>query len=128
MRIATLNSINTRGLWGETLLVNNMSNSNSRVVISNYETKHYYPFGDESLEEVNNVLKENSTYKTLKEESSDVLFIKEVGTNISIKQPLLFSAKQWMKYIANKLAIGGPEYRLIEQNLKSLHLERYLHI
>ena len=88
--------------------------------------KIYYPFGDESLENVNSVMKENTTYKRIIENGADSLYISQTGIDVRVKQPLLFCTKQWINYITNKLSIGSPEYILIEQNLKKLHLEKYL--
>ena len=123
MRITSIdNTQNFKGLWGDTIKVNGRKNNYSGLVISDYETKNYYPFGDESIECANNVLKTNSTYKKILENG----YTKEVGTDISIKNRLFFTAKQWMKYIGNKMDVGSVERRMIEHNLKKLHLERYL--
>ena len=51
-------------------------------------------------------------------------YTKEVGTDISIKNRLFFTAKQWMKYIGNKMDVGSVERRMIEQNLKK-YVNRY---
>ena len=75
-----------------------------------------------SIENVNNILKENSTYKKILGDG----FTKEIGTDISIKNRLYFTAKQWLKYINNKMEAGSIERRMIEQNLRKLHLEKYL--
>jgi hypothetical protein len=98
------------------------------MVLANYETRLYYPFGDESIEDVNKIMKNNTTYKRIIENDSDILSIKQSGTDISVKQPLLFSAKQWFQYISNKLALGSVECRLIEENLRRLHLEKYIRV
>ena len=127
MRVTAINYQNNfKGLWGETIKTNGKSQSDSKLIFSNYETKIYYPFGDESIEDVNKVLRSNSTYQKLTENKSDNIYIKEIGTDISIKERLYFSAKQWLKYISNKLAVGSAEHSLIEQNLRNLHLEKYI--
>ncbi len=129
MRVTAINYQNNfKGLWGETIKTKERRQSDSKLILSNYETKIYYPFGDESIEDVNRVLRTNSTYQKLTENRSDNMYIKEIGTDISIKERLYFSAKQWLKYISNKLAVGSAEYNLIEQNLKNLHLEKYIRV
>ena len=123
MRITKINiQQNFKGLWGDTIKINERKNSQKGLVISDYETKIYYPFGDESIENANNILKENSTYKKILGDG----FTKEIGTDISIKNRLYFTAKQWLKYINNKMEAGSIERRMIEQNLRKLHLEKYL--
>ena len=78
MRITKINiQQNFKGLWGDTIKINERKNSQKGLVISNYETKIYYPFGDESIENVNNILKENSTYKKILGDG----FTKEIGTD-----------------------------------------------
>ena len=128
MKITSINNQNNfRGLWGESIKTQEHKNLGSKMINSDYETKIYYPFGDESIEDVNNIMKKNITYKRTIENYADTLSISQTGIDVSVKQRLLFSAKQCMKYMTNKLAIGSIEHRLIEQNLRSLHLEKYLH-
>ena len=129
MKITSINNQNTfKGLWGETIKTNEHKNLGAKEFFANYETKIYYPFGDESIETVNNVMKENTTYKKFTNNNFDKLSIYETGTDVSVKNPLLFSGKQWLKYLSNKLAIGSIERCLIEENLKRLHLEKYIKI
>ena len=129
MKITSIdNQRSFKGLWGETIKTNEQKLQGNKMVLANYETRLYYPFGDESIEDVNKIMKKNTTYKRIIENESDILSITQTGTDISVKQPLLFSAKQWLQYISNKLAIGSIECRLIEENLRRLHLEKYIRV
>ena len=129
MKITSIdNQRSFKGLWGETIKTNEQKLQGNKMVLANYETRLYYPFGDESIEDVNKIMKNNTTYKRIIENDSDILSIKQSGTDISVKQPLLFSAKQWFQYISNKLALGSVECRLIEENLRRLHLEKYIRV
>lgn len=119
------NAIKFQGLWGNTLKVNNQTKNTYCKHIYNYETKEYHPFADECLEDLSNIQKKNSTYKTISNEFDNNCVIHS-GTNILIKPYLLFTTKQWIAYISNKLIKESPEVKLIEKNLKQLHLERYL--
>ena len=127
MKITSINNQNSfKGLWGETVKTNEQRKLDKKIIFADYETKHYYPFGDESIEDVNKVLKENSTYKRTIKSELDSISITQTGTDVSVKQSLLFSAKQWIKYLNNKLSLSNVECKLIEQNLRKLHLEKYL--
>ena len=129
MKIASIdNQRSFKGLWGETIKTNEQKLHGNKMVLANYETRLYYPFGDESIEDVNKIMKNNTTYKRIIENDSDILSIKQSGTDINVKQPLLFSAKQWFQYISNKLELGSVECRLIEENLRRLHLEKYIRV
>lgn len=127
MKITSINNQNTfKGLWGESIKTNEQKQNGKNLILANYETRVYYPFGDESIEDANKVLRENSTYKKIAEQNADTLCIKEIGTDVSIKSRLFFTAKQWMNYINNKFALSNIELELIEQNLKKLKLEKYM--
>lgn len=114
-----------KGLWGETIPKKGYSENSWHSDIYDYETKEYHPFADENIEALSNVQKKNSTYKTCENPEKKNCFI-HTGTNICIKAKLLFTAKQWQNYISHKMAASCPEFKFIEKNLKSLHLERYL--
>ena len=130
MQIRAINYTNSfKGLWGDTIKYNDRKQSLVGLEIFDYETKKYYPFGDESIEAIANIQKNNSTYNLTRNTLNNGAYVaRHTGTNISIKQPLLFSAKQWFLYISNKLALGEHEIKLIENNLKNLHLEKYLKV
>ena len=116
-----------QGLWGGTVTRKESIKNKFSYDIYDYETKEYYPFADEKLEALSDVLKKNSTYKT---ESSDEIenCLVHTGTNIHIKTSLLFTTKQWMDYISKKMIAGCPEFNLIEKNLKKLALDKYLRV
>ena len=110
MKITSINNQNTfKGLWGESIKTNEQKQNGKNLILANYETRVYYPFGDESIEDANKVLRENSTYKKIAEQNADTLCIKEIGTDVSIKSRLFFTAKQWMNYINNKFALSNIE-------------------
>ena len=113
------------GLWGDTKTIKESRKTKWCSDIYDYENKEYHPFADESLEALSNIQKKNSTYKTSKMTDIKDCFV-HTGTNICIKSSLLFTAKQWMNYISHKMAAGCPEFNIIENNLRKLHLERYL--
>lgn len=116
---------NFRGLWGDIIPQKGYSENKWSSHIYDYETKEYHPFADENFEALSNVQKKNSTYKTMLNKEIENCYI-HTGTNISIKANLLFTAKQWLNYISHKIAVGSPEFKVIEDNLRNLHLERYL--
>ena len=132
MKITKIDNVNTfKGLWGETIKIKESKQSILGLDVSDYETRLYHPFGDESIEDLSMVQKNNSTFKTQVSDTfngKNSCVKKRTGTNISIQPSLLFSAKQWLLYATNKLALKEHEIRLIENNLKILHLERYLKI
>ena len=137
MKVSAVNSQNNRkysnirfsGLWGDTIKRNGQVLDKQKLEIYDFETKEYFPFAEESLQTVHNIMKENTTFKILEEEISSDEFCrcrKFEGTDIRVKSGLLFTTKQWINYITNKLITGSVECNLIERNLKNLHLERYL--
>ena len=129
MKITSINNQNAfRGLWGESIIINERKQAGKNLVFANYETKIYYPFGDESIEDVNTVMRKNTTYKRVVENGLDTLSISQTGVDVSVKQRLLFSAKQWINYINNKLSLSNVERQLIEQNLRRLKLEKYIRV
>ena len=127
MKITSINNQNSfKGLWGDSIVTNEKKHLDKKMIHADYETKIYYPFGDEAWEEVNNVMKQNTTYRRTITNNGDLLYVSQTGTDVSVKQPLLFGAKQWINYITNKLALTKQECQLIEQNLKRLNLEKYI--
>jgi hypothetical protein len=129
MKITSINNQNGfKGLWGDPIVTNEKKHLDKKMIHSDYETKIYYPFGDEAWEEVNNVMKQNITYRRTITNNGDLLYVSQTGTDVSVKQPLLFGAKQWINYITNKLTLTKQECQLIEQNLKKLHLEKYIRV
>ena len=131
MRISVVNGIQSqtkfRGLWGDTKTCKGESALSWNSDVYDYVTKEYHPFADESLESLSKIQKQNSTYKTIGNPERANSRI-HVGTNISIKSSLLFTTKQWLNYISYKMSAGCPEFKFIENNLRDLHLERYLRI
>ena len=118
-----------KGLWGNSYKRNEKIYSDTDLEIYDYEKKEYFPFSDESLQSVSNLLKENTTYQKIyvdKLAKEDCMCTIYKGVDISVKQPLLFSANQWKEYITNKLPTDSIDFRFIEQNLRKIHLERYL--
>ena len=78
---------------------------------------------------LHDIMKENTTFKITRQEEGldEFLYCKKFeGTDVRVKPSLLFTTKQWINYITNKLVSGSVECNFIEQNLKNLHLERYL--
>ena len=127
MKITSINNQNGfKGLWGDSIVTNEKKHLDKQIINANYETKIYYPFGDEAWEEVNNVMKQNTTYRRTITNNGDLLHVSQTGIDVSVKQPLLFGTKQWISYITNKLTLTKQECQLIEQNLKRLHLEKYI--
>ena len=119
------NSKSFKGLWGNTIPKKEVTKNTFRLDVYDYITREYHPFADESLEALSNVLKKNSTYKTENSKEIENCLV-HTGINICIKSNLLFTTKQWMNYISNKMITGCPEFNFIEKNLKNLHLDKYL--
>ena len=138
MKINQINSVsanckprptNFKGLWGETISQNQLQTTATKVDIYDCQTKEYHPFADESIEETYEVLKKNSTYTTSKESYLAELariWLKHTGTDIRIKEWLHFTAKEWANYLKNSLKNTIYQTKIIENNLKNLHLEHYL--
>ncbi len=133
MRVTAINSQNNRlsykGLWGDTITRQEELLSKRGIDIYNCETKEYFPFCEESLQSVNDLMKANTTYRVIEENESGDKFSrcrKHEGTDIRVHGTLLFTTKQWINYITNKIVSGSVECNLIENNLRKLHLERYL--
>ena len=133
MKVTTIglqnNSLSYKGLWGDTIKRKEQVVKKQRLDIYDCETKVYFPFAEESLQSVHNIMKENTTFKVSELVSTSDKFSycrKYEGTDVRVNSGLLFTTKQWINYITNKLITGSVECNLIERNLKSLHLERYL--
>jgi hypothetical protein len=128
-----INAIKTKltfqGLWGNTTNKAVKVRSDESLKIYSTEKIEYFPFSNESLEEANKVLKQNTSLDVYRDEKlakEDCICEKYVKKDVCIKQYLLFSSKDWLDYLNKKISNGSYMHSLIENNLKKLHLEKYL--
>lgn len=138
MKIRAINTIsrsyqtkqtNFSGLWGDTIKLKEQLTSKRQTDIYDCEIKQYYPFAEEPLQKVHDIMKKNTTYRTFESMNSALEKLPcyvHTGTDVRVKKGLLFTTKQWLNYLSKKIEAGTPEFNLIENNLKNLHLERYL--
>jgi hypothetical protein len=110
MNILPINNVNSqsfKGLWGTTT-TKQSSKSGNNVTEIKYQ---YYPFYDESLEQIQKITETNTSHKESVKDS--VLSITDVV--VTVMSALPFTSKEFTKYTMNRLPI--TKQKVIEKHL-----------
>ena len=120
MNILPINSLNYQkkttnfcGLWGKTEY-NNFTESEQYIDETKYK---YYPFRDESQNQINKIVNENSSYK---EDTPGKGLVGSpwphiTSSIVTVMAALPFTSKEFLNYTLNKLPI--TKQRLVERYL-----------
>ena len=140
MQILPINSINYqksntfRGLWGTETFKDKSSSGNYAGAfwddIDHEYTKEYFPFLDETEEQI----KQNTEEWTMKSNHYENPYYYDNGQptsytytyNVKMMQRLPFRISEWAKYRANKLFLSFNQQNLIENALRKNNLKQYL--
>ena len=133
MRLLPVNNIKTqqtnfKGLWGNTKNIKDFYYSEQYYDDMDYTESEYYPFNDETQEQISDVMKKHHTFKVYQDNTGvneRLSCIMHVGNSVKVMPKLAFSAKEWAMYIANQLKSQYTITR-IEANLKRLNLHKHL--
>ena len=114
-----------KGLWGETNVERYMLDS-TYYIYEHRKIKDYYPFLDETKDEVAEVIRKNEYF-----EGGLTDLVDASSCVVNLKESLNFTKKEWEKYLAGKLK-GALDIQkrltaeLIENNLRKLKLTKYI--
>ena len=133
MRLLSISNINPqqtkfKGLWGDTKHIKDIRFTEHVVDFLDYTESEYYPFNDETREQMTNVKKEHDTYKICEEKPGKIKSMKNfihTGNYVKIVYELSFSAKEWAMYLSKQLKSPTIMSR-IESSLKQFNLDKYL--
>lgn len=133
MKLLSINNINPqqanfKGLWGDTKHIKDIRFTEQVVDFLDYTESEYYPFSDETREQMTNVKKEHDTYKVYEEKPGKIKSMKNflhTGNRVKIIYVLSFSAKEWAMYLSKQLKSPLVISR-IESSLKQFNLDKYL--
>ena len=133
MKLLSISNINPqranfKGLWGDTKHIKDIRFTEHVVDFLDYTENEYYPFNDETREQMANVKKEHDTYKVYEEKPGKIKSMKNfihTGNYVKIVYELSFSAKEWAMYLSKQLKSPLVVSR-IESSLKQFNLEKYL--
>ena len=112
---------NFKGLWGKESIIDNIDYK----TYSGSETtnRDYYPFLDESSEEIQAIKEEFSKTSVNHNGGQGSVYYYQ---NCHIKNKLPFTTSEWTQYIKNKFNLNRSTRIFIEEALKRNDLKKYL--
>ena len=117
----TQTQTNFKGLWGNESINDNIDYE----TFSGSETtnRHYYPFSDESSEEIQAIKEEFSKTSVNHNGGQGSVYYYQ---NCYIKNKLPFTASEWAQYVKNKFSLNKSTRVFIEEALKRNGLKKHL--
>jgi hypothetical protein len=110
-----------KGLWGKTDYINESTNEYNDIIT---ETEHYFPFLDETQEEIDKIKSKYPLFHSGYWTSAYPEYCYEQTTNLLIKSVLPFTKSEWAQYLKNKSSLKKTTRILIEETLKRFDLKK----
>lgn len=110
---------NFKGLWGQEQTSSNYGPDSGSEVIN----KFYYPFKDETSNEIKSIKNKYTKQSSYFDEQG---YYTEHITNCHVEDKLGFTKREWEQYSKNKKGLKPIVKDFIESSLKMFDLKHYL--
>lgn len=91
-----------------------------------YETKHYYPFLDESHSAIASIKSQYPQYEACDYSTATPEAGYEREVKLKLEKSLPFTEAEWEQYSKNKFSLARNTRQFIEESLKRFNLKQYL--